>query len=44
VLTCSSGTDWCFLNKDGDGDRRKQDSVMDLSNLEALFAKDMDLS
>lgn len=41
-LTGHSGNDRFFFNKDGDGERRKNDTVTDMSILEALFAMDID--
>ena len=40
VLTGSDGTDWFFVNLDGDGDDRKKDKVTDLSAAE--YVDDLD--
>ena len=40
VLTGSAGSDWFFLNRDGDGLLR--DRAVDMSTFESLFAEDSD--
>jgi len=42
MLTGSSGSDWFFFNRDGDGDARKKDKATDMSTFEAMFAEDID--